>query len=207
MLQHADLWRAIDGLAQRHCLSPSGLARKAGLSPTLFNPCKRESGKRKRWPSTESIAAILRATGSSLEDFSALISPSDVRRTKFSVLGSVEAAQDNYFDEQGCPTGASWDEATFPASSDPQAFMLDIVGKAGEPLYREGTRVILSPAEKLRRGDRVVVRVVGGEILFKELGREGVQKVELLSFHPDEPPLTLPRKEIAWIYRLVWASQ
>ena len=40
-------------LAERHGLSPSGLARKAGLSPTVFNPSKRLSRKRKRWPSTE----------------------------------------------------------------------------------------------------------------------------------------------------------
>jgi phage repressor protein C with HTH and peptisase S24 domain len=59
MLHHADIWRAIDRLAERHGLSASGLARKAGLSATLFNPSKRINGKRKRWPSTESIDMVV----------------------------------------------------------------------------------------------------------------------------------------------------
>jgi hypothetical protein len=31
MIRHADIWRAIDVLAERHGLSRSGLARRAGL--------------------------------------------------------------------------------------------------------------------------------------------------------------------------------
>ena len=37
MLTHAQIWRGIDRLAQRAGLSPSGLARQAGLDPTTFN--------------------------------------------------------------------------------------------------------------------------------------------------------------------------
>ncbi len=41
MLTQADMWRAIDGLAKKHGMSPSGLARRAGLDPTTFNKSKR----------------------------------------------------------------------------------------------------------------------------------------------------------------------
>ncbi|HVQ11556.1 MAG TPA: helix-turn-helix transcriptional regulator, partial [Methyloceanibacter sp.] len=41
MLTHGKVWHAIDALARRYDLSPSGLAKKAGLDPTSFNPSKR----------------------------------------------------------------------------------------------------------------------------------------------------------------------
>ena len=41
MLSHNQIWNAIDRLAARAKLSPSGLAKKAGLDPTTFNKSKR----------------------------------------------------------------------------------------------------------------------------------------------------------------------
>ena len=73
MLTHAQIWRAIDALAERHSLSASGLAKIAGLDPTTFNRSKREgSDGKQRWPSTESVAKVLQATGATLEEFVAL---------------------------------------------------------------------------------------------------------------------------------------
>lgn len=76
MLSHERVWAAIDALAARKGLSPSGLARRAGLDPTTFNPSKRIAADgRPRWPSTESLAKVLEATGAPLIEFVALISP------------------------------------------------------------------------------------------------------------------------------------
>ena len=62
MLSHEQIWGALDRLAERHDLTPSGLARRAGLDPTSFNKSKRLSADgRLRWPSTESIAKVLDA--------------------------------------------------------------------------------------------------------------------------------------------------
>ena len=59
MLRHEDIWRAIDKLAHEHGLTPSGLARRAGLDATTFNRSKRMSREGKlRWPSTESVAKV-----------------------------------------------------------------------------------------------------------------------------------------------------
>ena len=64
MLTHSQIWGAIDALAARHGLSPSGLAKLAGLDPTTFNKSKRGGANGKlRWPSTESVSKVLRATG------------------------------------------------------------------------------------------------------------------------------------------------
>src|SRR3546814_18330407 len=74
MLEHQSVWRAIDRLAARYNLSPSGLARQAGLDPTTFNKSKRitKEGKQ-RWPSTESLAKVLNAPGASLSEFVSLV--------------------------------------------------------------------------------------------------------------------------------------
>ena len=66
---HENLWAAIDDLARRHGLSPSALARCSGLDATSFNRSKRWTAQgRTRWPSTESLAKVLRATGTSLTE-------------------------------------------------------------------------------------------------------------------------------------------
>jgi phage repressor protein C with HTH and peptisase S24 domain len=73
-LTHSRVWTAIDALARRYSLSPSGLAKRAGLDPTSFNKSKRITGERRpRWPTTESIAKVLQAIGASFEDFTALV--------------------------------------------------------------------------------------------------------------------------------------
>ena len=73
MLSHSAIWDAIDPAARRHGLTPSGLAKVAGLDPTALNPSKRMSKDgRGRWPSTESLAKILEATGESFNDFIAM---------------------------------------------------------------------------------------------------------------------------------------
>ena len=51
MLTHGKIWTAIDALARRYGLTPSGLARRAGLDATAFNPSKRTTTEgRPRWP-------------------------------------------------------------------------------------------------------------------------------------------------------------
>ena len=69
MFSHDRIWAAIDALATRNRMSASGLARRAGLDPTTFNKSKRAAGDgRPRWPSTELIAKVIEATGSSIEE-------------------------------------------------------------------------------------------------------------------------------------------
>ena len=41
MFTHKQVWSAIDVVAERYGFSASGLAKKAGLDPTSFNPSKR----------------------------------------------------------------------------------------------------------------------------------------------------------------------
>lgn len=69
-MTHTDVWNAIDTFANAHNISCSKLAKMGGLDPTTFNKSKRQSKYgQPRWPSTSSIAKILDATGSNIEDF------------------------------------------------------------------------------------------------------------------------------------------
>jgi phage repressor protein C with HTH and peptisase S24 domain len=70
LLTHEQIWSALDRLAARAQLSPSGLARRAGLDPTTFNKSKRVTADgRARWPSTESVAKALAAADASIDTF------------------------------------------------------------------------------------------------------------------------------------------
>lgn len=211
MLKHGDIWRAIDGLAAAHGLSPSGLARKAGLDPTTFNRSKRVSVEGKqRWPSTESVAKVLEATGASLADFVALVgeAPDRLGARRIPVVGMAEAGGEGIFDEAGHPaSGQPWDEALFPDLGDPHAYALEIVGDSMEPVYRDGDIVVVSPNASVRRGDRVVVRIRNGEVLAKQLQRISANRIELASLNRADPDRVLAVEDILWMARIVWASQ
>ena len=109
MLTHSQIWRAIDALAARHGMSPSGLARLAGLDPTTFNKSKRGTANGKlRWPSTESLAKVLSATGAGLDEFLALVAEkSTIRARMVPLIGMAQAGGKGYFDEQHHPGAVS----------------------------------------------------------------------------------------------------
>lgn len=209
MMRHGELWRAIDRLAEQHGLSTSGLAKRAGLDPTAFNPSKRVSGPGKqRWPSTESIAKILRATDTEMAEFVALMGGSGAAvRQRIPVIGYAQAGAGGYFDDAGYPVGTGWDEVTFPSVDDPHAYALEIAGDSMMPLYRDGDIVLVSPGADVRRGDRVVVRTVDGEVTAKELARLTARKVDLRSINPAYPDRSVNRADISWMARILWASQ
>lgn len=210
MLRHADIWHAIDRLAERHGMSPSGLARRAGLDPTTFNKSKRVTGEGKlRWPSTESVAKILHATGASLAELVAFIGEENAGALgqRVPLIGYVQAGHDGYFDDAGRPTGRGWDEVLFPHIADPYAFALEISGDSMEPVYRDGDVIVLSPTASIRRGDRIVVKTAAGEIMAKQLLRQSARRLDLISINREHADRTLPVGDVLWMSRIIWASQ
>lgn len=208
MLTHAQIWRGVDRLAQRAGLSVSGLARQAGLDPTTFNPSKRASadGTKPRWPSTESIAKALEASGTAFEDFAALATGS-VSGRSVPLIGFAQAGSQGFFDDAGFPAGSGWEEIHFPGVDDEDAYALEISGDSMAPVYRAGDRIVVAPHAAPRRGDRVVVKTRSGEVMAKELGRVTNQNVELISLNPAFDNRLLNPSDIVWMARIVWASQ
>jgi phage repressor protein C with HTH and peptisase S24 domain len=207
-LTHNQIWTALDRLAVRAKLSPSGLAKKSGLDPTTFNKSKRITPDgRARWPSTESVAKALGATGVSFDTFVSLISDANGAAKSVPMLGLAQAGSGGYFDDGGFPAGKGWDEIAFPAVADDHAYALEISGDSMTPAYRDGDVVVVSPAAPVRRGDRVVVKTRKGEVMVKELKRQTAKQVELKSLNSDHPDRTVANSDVAWIARIVWASQ
>ncbi|QRG06441.1 helix-turn-helix transcriptional regulator [Xanthobacter dioxanivorans] len=224
MLTHGQVWRAIDQLAEQHGLSTSALARRAGLDPTTFNRSKRvTTDGRPRWPSTESIAKALAATGTSAEHFFALLAPDAARGAPAGFeeeslplkgpihairqIGFAQAGSGGFFDDAGFPVGAGWDEIAFPEVEDAHAYALEIAGDSMQPVYRDGDIVVVSPAASVRRGDRVVLKTRDGEVLAKELVRKTTRHVELRSLNPAHEDRQIPLDQVDWMARIIWASQ
>lgn len=214
-MHHEDLWRAIDTLAAEHGLSPSALARQAGLDPTSFNPSKRRTADGKlRWPSTESLSKILNATGARLEDFSALVRGARAmpegrkkRRSKLPLIGMAQAGSEGFFDDGGYPAGAGWDEVELPSVADANAYGLSISGDSMLPVFRPGDTIIVSPAAPVRQGDRVVARLKDGSVMAKLLLRRTAGRTEMASLNPDYPDLRFAAGDIIWMHRIIWSSQ
>jgi phage repressor protein C with HTH and peptisase S24 domain len=207
-LTHSQVWSALDRLAERAGMSASGLARRAGLDPTTFNKSKRITADgRERWPSTESLAKALAAANASVDNFVQLLG--DTARTAQSVplLGLAQAASSGHFDESGFPTGKGWDEMALPSAPDAHAYALEISGDSMRPAYRDGDIVMVSPGTAIRRGDRVVVKTTGGEVMVKELKRRTAKTLELASLNLSHADRVLAAEDVAWIARIVWASQ
>ena len=213
MRSHSAVWDAIDALARRNGLSPSGLARLAGLDATAFNKSKRTSKDgRPRWPSTESVAKIVDATNERFAEFFAAAQQDGFEDTSrqgstIPLLGLAQAGSGGFFDSSGFPVGQGWDEVNLPAASEAGTYALEVVGDSMLPLYRDGDTIIVSPADQVRRGDRVVVCTKAGEVMVKILHRQTARAIELHSLNPDHKPRMFEVSEIEWVARIVWASQ
>ncbi|WP_104662751.1 S24 family peptidase [Ensifer adhaerens] len=217
MLSHGTIWHAIDTLAERHQLSPSGLARRAGLDPTSFNKSKRRSADgRERWPSTESIAKVLEATGATMDQFTSLLQPDEgpsslepAAAATIPLIGFAQAGAGGFFDDGGFPAGQGWDVIDFPTDAEKRSgtYALGVQGDSMLPLYRDGDILIVDPGAPVRRGDRVVVKTREGEVMAKVLTRQTPRMIELLSLNPEHPNRSFETSQIEWIARIIWASQ
>lgn len=208
MLTHDQIWMALDRLAERAGLSPSGLAKKSGLDPTTFNKSKRTTTDgRARWPSTESVSKALAATNISLGTFVGFIEDAAQPVQLVPLLGFAEASSGGCFDDGGFPVGKGWDQVGLPTIHDEHVYALEISGDQMRPTYRDGDVIVVSPATPIRRGDRVVVKTRDGEIMIKELKRRTAKTLELQSLDQASGERTLDAAEVEWIARIVWVSQ
>src|SRR5437868_6596236 len=197
VLTHAQVWTALDRLAERAGLSPSGLAKRSGLDPTTFNKSKRITGDgRERWPSTESVSKALAATNASIETFVQLIGDGARSQQSIPLLGLAQAGGSGYFDDIGFPSGKGWDEVALPGAGDEHAYALEISGDSMKPAYRDGDIIMVSPGTPIRRGDRVVVKMSDGEVMVKELKRRTAKMLELASLSPPHADRTLDADDV-----------
>lgn len=206
MLRHGDIWRAIDRLAAENGLSPSALARRAGLDPTTFNKSKRVTRDGKlRWPSTESLSKVLEATGATFAELVALIEGGEVSvaNNRLSVL-PLSLAAARHFDALGRPMGEEWGRETCPDLGEGPVFGLRVEGAGLEPVYRDGELLVVAPMAELRHGDRVVLASRAGRLLVAQFRGNSPEGIQLSLIGGAGETVALPSNELAWIARIVW---
>lgn len=191
MLSHDKVWAAIDALASQNGLSPSGLARLAGLDPTTFNPSKRVAlDGRPRWPSTESVAKILAVTGEALVSFAARVE-----------TGSGNGAE--------APLSLTGMPATFRLAvpGTDAVFALQVNGDSFLPLYRNGDTVVASPSAPTGRGDRLLVQPRQGTLGLFELLEDTGTGINVRAIGNKTQSIHIRHSAIEWSARIIWASQ
>jgi len=210
VLSHEKVWAAIDALASQNGLSPSGLARRAGLDPTAFNPSKRVAGDgRPRWPSTESLAKVLAATGEALNTFAARVEtpggPTDAAPALVPLAGLDAASDRNAFDSAGRPAGANWQSFSFPQIG--AAFALQVSNEDFHPLYRNGDIVVVAPGAPLRTGDRLAIKLNSGRLSLYTLQETGDEDLAVCTIGDNSQSVRFQHSAIEWTARIIWASQ
>ncbi|BBE72699.1 helix-turn-helix domain-containing protein [Oharaeibacter diazotrophicus] len=195
MLSHSGIWDVIDRLAERHGLTASGLARRAGLDATAFNPSKRIGGDgRPRWPSTESLAKVMEATGTSVADLARLVA--DEPLGALEVKGAAPAGF--------APAGFAEDGVQPPLADVADAHVVTVAGPPLAPLYRPGDRLVVSASAPIGRGNRVLYTDETGATAVAEVEAWG-DTVALRG--PDGATRRLPRSAVVFAARILWVSQ
>jgi len=208
MLSHGEIWGAIDRLALKLSISPSRLARDAGLDATSFNKSKRITAAGKpRWPSTESISKVLRTVNMDFEDFACMAKNKGASGPAIPVIGLAQAGDEGFFDDAGFPCGGSWEDVRVPGELDENVYALEIAGDSMDPVLRSGDKILVAPNAECRRGDRVVVKTRAGEIMAKELRKRSATQIDLKSLNPEYEDRILPLQDIQWMARIIWVSQ
>ena len=227
MWNHESVWGAIDALAARHGLSPSGLAKKAGLDRDRLQPLQaprqrraaalaidgidRQGSRRDRRVARGFRRAGARrnptAAGRKRRSSGVARTPVCVGFRPVPLLGFAQAGAGGFFDDGGFPAGPGLGRDRF---SGPRRRVR---------LCAEGHRRFHAAAlsrrrhhhrladRAIRRGDRVVVKTTDGEVMAKILKRQSASEMELASFNPEHPTASLPARDVDWMARILWASQ
>lgn len=211
-LTHDWIWLAIETLARRNGLTPSALARLAGLDPTAFNRSKRFTAEgRPRWPSTESVSKILEATRTSLDEF-ASIGLADALEVSFDdseegdlpgivTVGEVRGAE-----------VAGWEPQLLlaPANDEPagpRRFAVAVADGSLEPVYSRGNTLVISEAAPSRPGDRVMVKPQGMQVMPRLLVAMTPSDIDLEPLGGNGRKETVARRHIDWMARIVLVRQ
>ncbi|MBS1000648.1 helix-turn-helix transcriptional regulator [Acetobacter persici] len=167
MISPADVWEALDALALEQGLTPSGLARAAGLDPTTFNPSRRISPQADgradmRWMALPTLLRALDVLKISpvqfiqgLDGAGRGAGQASVRRLRGLPLSRLQGG--GLFNSAGYPTGVQWEDVTLPCAISGDAYAVRVDTDALEPLLREGSSLVVMPDMPPRRSDRVLL--------------------------------------------------
>lgn len=206
-MKYDTIWNSVDKLAQSKGLSPSGLAKLAGLDATTFNKSKRirPDGKN-RWPSMDSVNKLLEVCNITFEQFYNMGNSDEepeggtIPFIKLSQLGRDPQIEDKFLKTAG------WNKVIFPDAKD-ILYAAEIDTNDYLPLYRYGSTIILSANSDIRKGDRVAIFLNEDKLLLKEFIRRTPSQLVVTDINnPDEEDI-IAIADVKLINRILWASQ
>jgi phage repressor protein C with HTH and peptisase S24 domain len=91
--------------------------------------------------------------------------------------------------------------------TDAGAYALRVAGEELAPTYRDGAILVISPAAPPRRGDRMVLMTRMGEVMLAELRNAPGTSIDIRPLAAGQTERALAADDVAWMARIVWASQ
>ena len=82
--------------------------------------------------------------------------------------------------------------------------------KKGRILGHEAVGIVVETGKDVRnfrKGDRVVVKTAAGEVMIATLKRRTAKALELQPLDATQAERTMAAGDVAWVARIVWASQ
>jgi SOS-response transcriptional repressor LexA len=136
------------------------------------------------------------------------LQPLGVKRHRVPLINQVAAGYPTGFTDLDYPARIADEYLECPDLSDPDAFAARVVGDSMQPDYREGDIVVFSPQADVTDGCDCFARLEPDhETTFKRVffeGDPGAERIRLQPINPKFPPRTLPREDVAGLYRAVW---
>jgi phage repressor protein C with HTH and peptisase S24 domain len=207
-MKYNQIWSAVDKLAEMNHLSPSGLAKKAGLDSTTFNISKRiRSNGKKRWPSMESINKILTVCNCDFEDFYKLGTSDEYKiKTNSTPFCSMhELATQNKLSNEEILNRHKWSEINFP-EIESNLIAVEVDNDEYEPLFKNGDVLIINTNCEIRKTDKVIIKYKKDNVKIFEFYRRTPSSLELKSIIDNEKT-SINIHNIEWIKRIIWSSQ
>lgn len=205
-MKYTQIWNAVDKLAKINGLSPSGLAKKAGLDSTTFNKSKRirPDGK-KRWPSLESINKITSVCNISFDDFYRLASDDDSikEETNQNIIPLFEFSK---LSKRNSPSSESEATIRFPEIIG-NMFAVEIDSKIMQNIYDEGSVIIVADNAEIRRTDKVLITHKDGSVSLGKFTNRTASTLKIEDFCNNGLETSVKISSIASIGRILWVSQ
>jgi phage repressor protein C with HTH and peptisase S24 domain len=152
---------------------------------------------------------VLAVTGTNLTEFISYAGEpgSSPGQWRLPIIRPGQFLGDEFFDDDGNPTGQQWDAVVVMHPGQDSLFAMEIRDQTMMPVFRKGGIIVVSPSEKISRGDRVVVWTDDGRILIRELIRRTSQKIFLRHLNHQQAEAEIAMDHVSWIARIMWAGQ
>jgi SOS-response transcriptional repressor LexA len=122
------------------------------------------------------------------------------------IINRVAAGRPTGHTDLDFPDGTADTHLDVPDVAGPDSFATRITGRSMEPKYLEGDLVVFDGQAKVEDGADCFVRLEPDhESTFKRVYFDEAQAtIRLQPLNPDYPAQTVPREQVAGLYRAVW---